>query len=82
MTTKSPFRVLLALFGALVFAAAPLWADVVETKSGARIVGQVTKVEDGKVFITTDYAGDLTIKQSEVTTMSTCLLYTSPSPRD
>lgn len=71
MTTKSPIRVLLALFGALVFAVAPLWADVVETKSGARIVGQVTKVEDGKVFITTDYAGDLTIKQSEVTTMST-----------
>ena len=42
-------------------------ADVVETKNGARIVGKVTKIDDGKVYVSTDYAGDLTIKQSEVT---------------
>jgi putative salt-induced outer membrane protein YdiY len=71
MSQNSSLRVYLALFSAFVFAAFPLWADVVETRNGARIVGKVTKVEDGKVFITTDFAGDLTIKQSEVTTMST-----------
>jgi hypothetical protein len=44
---------------------------VVETKNGARIVGQVTKIEGGKVFIvSTAYAGDLTIKQSEVTAIT------------
>lgn len=46
-------------------------ADVVETKNGARIVGKVTKIEGGSVFVTTDYAGDLTIKQSEVTGITT-----------
>lgn len=71
MSAKTSFRVYLTLCGVLLFGALPLWADVVETKNGARIVGKVTKVEDGKVFITTDFAGDLTIKQSEVTTMTT-----------
>lgn len=52
-------------------AAAQLSADVVETKSGARIVGTVTKIEGGSVFVKTDYAGDLTIKQSEVTGLTT-----------
>lgn len=71
MSTKSSLRACLALAFVFLLGAAPVWADVVETRNGARIVGQVTKVEDGKVFITTDYAGDLTIKQSEVTTMTT-----------
>ncbi|MCF7688153.1 MAG: DUF481 domain-containing protein [Cephaloticoccus sp.] len=48
-----------------------LTADIVETKNGARIVGQVTKIEDGKIFVTTDYAGDLVIKQSEVAGLTT-----------
>lgn len=46
-------------------------ADVVITKNGARIVGQVTKVEDGKIFVTTDFAGDIVVKQSEVTGLTT-----------
>jgi putative salt-induced outer membrane protein YdiY len=46
-------------------------ADVVETRNGARIVGKLTKIEDGKVFVATDFAGDLTIKQSEVTGITT-----------
>ncbi|MDB6094941.1 MAG: hypothetical protein JWM32_2503 [Verrucomicrobia bacterium] len=61
---------------ALVFTCAAFFtalasADVVETKNGARIVGKVTKIDDGKVYVTTDYAGDLTIKQSEVTGITT-----------
>jgi putative salt-induced outer membrane protein YdiY len=51
--------------------AAPALADIVETKGGARIVGKVTKIDGGKISITTDYAGDLTIKQSEVTGVTT-----------
>jgi len=46
-------------------------ADIVETKSGARIVGQVTKIDGGKIYVTTDYAGDLVIDQSAVSGMQT-----------
>lgn len=48
-----------------------LAADVVETKNGARIVGTITKIEGGNISIKTDYAGDLTIKQSEVVGVET-----------
>ena len=64
-------RRLLSLTLAFLLGISLLQADVVETKNGARIVGQVTKIEDGKIFVTTDYAGDLVIKQSEVVGMST-----------
>lgn len=59
----------LALAG--IFTAVSALADVVETKNGARIVGQITKIEDGKIHVTTDYAGDLVIKQSEVAGIAT-----------
>jgi putative salt-induced outer membrane protein YdiY len=55
----------------VVIAAGLLRADVVETRDGARLVGKVTKIDGGKVFLTTTYAGDLEIKQSEVTGMTT-----------
>ena len=35
------------------------FADVVETKNGARIVGKVAKIDDGTVVVDTDYAGDI-----------------------
>lgn len=47
------------------------FADVVETRNGARIVGKIKKIDEGKIFVTTDYAGDLTIKQSEVSGITT-----------
>jgi putative salt-induced outer membrane protein YdiY len=56
---------------ACVVTVASALADVVVTKNGARIVGQVTKIDDGKIYVTTDYAGELVIKQSEVTGLST-----------
>lgn len=46
-------------------------ADVVETKSGARIVGEVVKISDGTITMKTDYAGELAIKQGEVTGITT-----------
>ena len=56
---------------AAALAAAQLAADVVETKNGARIVGKVTKIDGGSVIVATDFAGDITIKQSEVTGITT-----------
>ena len=56
----------LALIGAI-----QLSADVVEMKNGARIVGKVMKIDGGAVVVATDFAGDITIKQSEVTGITT-----------
>ena len=56
---------------AAAFSGANLSADVVETKSGARIVGKVSKIDGGSVVVSTDYAGAITIKQSEVTSITT-----------
>lgn len=50
---------------------ARLAADTVETKSGARIVGKVEKIDGGSVVVSTDYAGTITIKQGEVTSITT-----------
>ncbi len=56
---------------ALLAAVGVARADVVETKNGARIVGKVTKIDGGSVSVDTDFAGSLTIKQSEVTAITT-----------
>jgi len=60
-----------AIAGLTALCAARISADVIETRSGARIVGAVTRIEDGSIYVKTDYAGDLVIKQSEVTGLST-----------
>ena len=59
---------------ALCFAA--LWgaqvsADVIQTRDGSRIVGQITKIDAGAIYVTTGYAGAIVIKQKEVTTIAT-----------
>ena len=56
---------------ATLLGSARLAADIVETRNGARIVGKITKVDAGSVFVTTNFAGDLTIKQSEVAAITT-----------
>lgn len=56
---------------AVAFGAASLSADVVETKNGARIVGKVSKIDGGSVVVATDFAGAITIKQSEVVSINT-----------
>lgn len=43
-----------------------LQADVVVTKDGARLVGTVKKIDGGKITLSTAYAGDVAITQSEV----------------
>ncbi|MCC5022092.1 MAG: DUF481 domain-containing protein [Candidatus Synoicihabitans palmerolidicus] len=49
---------------------AALSADVAVTKDGARLIGTVKKVDDGKVVLGTSYAGDVSIKQSEVESLT------------
>src|SRR5262245_48882283 len=46
-------------------------ADVVETKTAARLVGKATKIDGGSVSLATDYAGTITVKQSEVASINT-----------
>src|SRR5215207_3290758 len=50
---------------------AQLSADTVEIKNGARIIGKITKIDAGSVVVSTTYAGTITIKQSEVTSIAT-----------
>lgn len=71
MHSSKLFILFRGLIMAGIFTAVSAWADVVETKNGARIVGQITKIEGGKIHVTTDYAGDLVIKQSEVAGIAT-----------
>ena len=70
MNQTKLLRLTLSL-AATALATAQLAADVVETKNGARLVGKVTKIDGGAVVMATDFAGDLTIKQSEVTAITT-----------
>lgn len=68
MQTTLTTRLLVTL---LALATVRLTADTVEVKSGARIIGKVTKIDGGSVVVSTDYAGTVTIKQSEVVSIST-----------
>jgi len=53
------------------FSVAAAFADTIEIKNGTRIVGKVTKIDGGSVVVATDFAGTITIKQSEVVGIST-----------
>jgi putative salt-induced outer membrane protein YdiY len=70
-TTKT--RILLARLSicAALCCALRLSADVVETASGARIVGKITKIHGGVVTLDTDYAGEINVKQVLVTKITT-----------
>ncbi len=69
MPKGHPFTLSVAiLFAALVNQVS---ADVVETKSGARLVGKVTAIDAYDITLGTDYAGDIKIKKSEVVSVQT-----------
>ena len=61
----------LCTLAALAAGGALLRADVVETKNGSRLTGTVTKVDGGAITLSTDYAGTVLIKQSEVVRFET-----------
>ena len=46
-------------------------ADVVVTKDGAQLTGQITRIEAGVIHLTTAYAGDLKIQQEQVSSFET-----------
>jgi len=46
-------------------------ADVVETKDGARLVGKITQIDGTTIVLDTAYAGQVKIKQNEVTGVTT-----------
>lgn len=56
---------------AAVCAASVVSADVVETKNGSHLVGKVVKIDESVVLLKTDYAGDIKVKQSDVTSVTT-----------
>jgi hypothetical protein len=66
----STLKILAALCGVLS-AGLSARADLIETKSGARLVGTVKAVDGGSIVLETDYAGPITIKQSEVVKIET-----------
>lgn len=70
MRIQSLYKIL-GVLGAFASAGVLLQADIVETKSGARLTGTVIKVEGGVITLETDYAGTLAIKQSEVAKIET-----------
>jgi hypothetical protein len=59
-------RLSLALAGA-----ATVCADTVQTTDGAKLVGKVTKIDVGNIYLDTTYAGPLVIKQKEVFAIQT-----------
>lgn len=54
-----------------LFAAALARADIVETRDGAHLIGKITKIEGGTVFLSTSFAGNIQIQQAEVTRLVT-----------
>ncbi len=66
-------RSLLSLVIAALFAVISnsVSADIVETKSGARLIGTITKIDGTVITLSTDYAGEITIKQKEVVSLTT-----------
>lgn len=68
---KTPHALRWSLVVAAAFGCTQLLADTVDIKNGARIIGKVTKIDGGSVVVNTDFAGTVTIKQSEVTAIST-----------
>lgn len=58
-------------FGVAALFAPALHADVVETKSGARLLGKVVKIDGTEITLDTAYAGTVKVKQAEVASVST-----------
>ena len=66
---KKPYLIVVILL--FMLAVRTVSGDVVETKTGARIVGKVTQIDGSTVVVDTDYAGTVKIKQSDVTSITT-----------
>lgn len=67
----NPACLLRVCLGLAALCTARLAADTVETTNGARIVGKIKMIHGGVVTINTDYAGELNVKQTLVTSITT-----------
>jgi len=64
-------KTLFAVSSLALLGAASLCADTVQTKDGAKLIGKVTKIDAGNIYLDTTYAGPLVIKQKEVIAIQT-----------
>jgi len=49
----------------------PARADVIETADGTHLVGHVTKIADGKVYVATNFAGAIVVSQTQIVRLET-----------
>lgn len=70
MIRTLPFRPLNVLALALLLAS-PAFADTIDTRDGSRLVGKITATDAGAITIETAAAGKISVKQSEVTAITT-----------
>jgi len=66
----SPLLVFLLLLAAGA-GAGGLRADVIDTTDGAHLVGTVTKIADGQVFLDTSFAGTIVVRQAKIVRLTT-----------
>jgi hypothetical protein len=71
ITTKTIALLLRSASCAAALCALRLSADVLETSNGARIVGTIKSIHGGVIKLSTDYAGDIEVKQALVTSITT-----------
>lgn len=58
-------------FAIQLVAGSAAWSDEVILNDGSKLVGQMQKLGDGKVVITTDFAGELTVETARVKGINT-----------
>lgn len=51
----------------------PMMGDIVEMENGSKIIGQARKLVDGKLTVTTPFAGDIAIDWEQVKTLETAV---------
>lgn len=68
----APYRSITFFIAVLTWAVAGvLRADVIETKDGTHLVGHITKIADGKVYIDTEFAGPIAVIQTHIVRLET-----------
>lgn len=69
-TTHTMNKLIATITAAFLFAAAS-FGDVIVTKSGSTIVGKILGIDGGKIKVSTDFAGEIEVDQSQVDQLTT-----------
>jgi putative salt-induced outer membrane protein YdiY len=67
---KRPGAIVIALVVYLMLSSAMALADEIHLRNGDRISGKIIRMEDGKLVVKTNYAGEITISWQEVVSLS------------